>query len=202
MADLDQTLKLDPNNVEALLLRGSLRISERDKAAPADLDAASALSSNGDNMRLRLAGLYARADLFDAAVAQYDLWLAAHSGIGRDAEALSGRCRARAMSGHDLTKALDDCNRALSAAPGTPAMLESRGLVELRLGDNDKAIADFGAALAVQPKLGWALYGRGLAEQRKGLKAEGAADIAAAVAIRARLPDQAKTYGIAGPDGA
>ncbi len=201
MADLDQTLKLDPKNVEALLLRANLRISELDKAAPADLDAASALSSNSDDMRLRLAGLYARADMFDAAVAQYDLWLAAHSGIGRDAEALSGRCRARATSGRDLTKALDDCNRALSAAPGAPAMLESRGLVELRLGDNDKAIADYTAALAAQPKLGRALFGRGLAEQRKGLKAVGAADIAAAVAINPRLPAQAKKYGIVGPDG-
>lgn len=195
MADLDRTLSLNPKNVDALLMRGALRISEHDKSGPADLDAASALSPNNDNMRLSLAGLYARADLFDAAVAQYDLWLAAHSGIGRDAEALSGRCRARAMSGHDLAKALDDCNRALSAASGTPVMLESRGMVELRLGDNDKAIADYTAALATQPKRVWALYGRGLAEQREGKSAEGAADIAAASAINPKLADLAKAYG-------
>jgi tetratricopeptide (TPR) repeat protein len=117
-------------------------------------------------------------------------------------QAFNGRCWARAAAGKDLNKALDDCNRAVAGAPKTAAFLDSRGLVELRLGDNDKAIADYDAALTLQPKLGWSLYGRGLAKRRKGLKAEGDADVAAAVAINPKLPQAAKQFGIVGPDGA
>jgi tetratricopeptide (TPR) repeat protein len=75
-------------------------------------------------------------------------------------------------------------------------MLDSRGLVHLRLGEFDKAIADYDASLAINPKIGWSLYGRGLAKQRKGLTAEGAADIAAATAINPRLPDEVKAHGL------
>jgi tetratricopeptide (TPR) repeat protein len=202
MSDLDQTLKLDPKNVEALVMRGGLRLGERDKTGATDLDTAASLVSQEADLRLELAELYERAELFDAAVGQYDLWISAHRDDGRAGMAFNGRCWARAVLGRDLDKALSDCNHALGAAPHTAAFLDSRGLVRLRLGDNDKAIADYSAALAVQPKLAWSLYGRGLAELRKGMTAQGQADIAAAVAINAKLPDQAKARGIVGPDGA
>lgn len=196
MADLDQTLKLDPKNLGALVTRGELRIGERDKAGAADLDAAAALAPKEADLRLGLAGLYTRAELFQAAIGQFDLWISSHAGDGRMAEALNSRCWARAALGQDLNKALDDCNRALGLAPKTAAFLDSRGLVRLRLGDNDRAIADYDAALAIQPKLAWSLYGRGLAKLRKGMKAEGDADIAAARALNARLPDTVKRYGV------
>ena len=75
-------------------------------------------------------------------------------------------------------------------------MLDSRGLVRLRMGDFDKAIADYDAALKVNPNEAWSLYGRGLAELRKGLTAPGQADIKAAEAINPRLADEAKTAGL------
>ena len=90
--------------------------------------------------------------------------------------------------GRDLDKALADCNTALRLRPGTANMLDSRGLVRLRMGDLDKAIADYDAALATAPKMAWSLYGRGVAEQRKGLTSRGEADIAAAAAINPSCP--------------
>lgn len=202
MADLDQTLKFAPKNIDALLMRGGLRIQERDKTGSADLDAVSAMVPKEADVRFRLGVLYGIADMFDASIAQFDLWVTAHPDDGRMVQAFNGRCWARAAAGKDLNKALDDCNRAVAGAPKTAAFLDSRGLVELRLGDNDKAIADYDAALTLQPKLGWSLYGRGLAKRRKGLKAEGDADVAAAVAINPKLPQAAKQFGIVGPDGA
>ena len=86
--------------------------------------------------------------------------------------------------------------RACGSAPNAGEMLDSRGLVQLRLGSLDKAIADYDAALGQRPRTGWSLYGRGLARIRKGLKAEGEADLAAAIAIQPNLPERAKHYGI------
>ena len=61
-------------------------------------------------------------------------------------DALHGRCRLRALQGEELAKGLTDCNAAYRLSdksnPATAAILESRGLVRLRLGDYDKAIAD------------------------------------------------------------
>jgi tetratricopeptide (TPR) repeat protein len=203
MADLDQTLKLDSKNVPALLLRARLRAGEHDKAgSAADLDAVAGLVSKESDLRLTIAAAYMSSDQFDAAISQYDQWISNHSGDGRLVQAYNGRCWARAAVGRDLNKALDDCNRAVNLSPKAAAILDSRGLVELRLGDNDKAIADYDAALALQPKLGWSLYGRGLAKMRKGQKTDGAADLTAATAINPKLPDLMKTYGIVGPDGA
>jgi tetratricopeptide (TPR) repeat protein len=183
-------------------MRGGLRIGEHDKTGSDDLDAVAILVSKESDLRLPLAILYVAAEKFEAAIGQYDLWIPNHSGDGRAFQAFNGRCWARAAAGRDLNKALDDCNRAVSLNPKVAAILDSRGLVELRLGDNDKAIADYNAALALQPKLSWSLYGRGLAEMRKGQKTEGAADEAAAAAIDPKLPNLAKSYGIVGPDGA
>ncbi len=197
MADLDQAVKLRPDNVQALVSRAQLRLSENEKvAAKADLDAAALAAPKEADMRLELAGLYESIDQFEPAVVQYGLWIAAHDDDAHMAQALNGRCWARALLGRDLDQALSDCNRAIRASPKTAAMLDSRGMVRLRLGQLDKAIADYDAALALQPKIAWSLYGRGLAKQRQGLKAPGQADLDAALAIRPDLPKKAKDYGI------
>jgi tetratricopeptide (TPR) repeat protein len=198
MSDLDQTVKLSPNDIEARLARARLRIEGHDRpAARADLDAAAGVAPLQSDLRLQIGEMYSSMDAFDQAIAQYDPWIQNHPEDSRKPDALNSRCWTRALLGHDLDKALADCNAALRARPHTAAMLDSRGLVYLRLGDLDKAIADYDAALVLAPRIGWSLYGRGLAKQRKGMKAEGDADIAAAVAINPRLPDRVKLFGIA-----
>ena len=202
MADLDQTLKLKPDDIAALVARAELRLAGHDKAAASlDLDAAARLAPREADVRLRLAGLYQRVDQFDLAIAQYDLWIAAHADDGQLVQALNGRCWTRALAGRALDQALNDCNRAVRGSPKTPAVLDSRGLVYLRQGQLEKAIADYDAALALQPNSAWSLYGRGLARLRLGQKADGQADMAAATALRPKLPEEAKGYGIAASDG-
>jgi tetratricopeptide (TPR) repeat protein len=201
-ADLDQALKLKPDDIDALMMRAEVRLARKNTASAAtDLDAAARLAPKEADLRLQLGELYAQAGQFDAAIAQYDLWISAHPDEGQQAEALNGRCWVRALAGRDLDKALADCNRALRAVPRMATILDSRGMVHLRRGDLQAAVADYDAALALNPKIAWSLYGRGLAKLRLGRKADGDADVAAATAIKADLPDLAKQYGIAQPAG-
>jgi tetratricopeptide (TPR) repeat protein/predicted aspartyl protease len=194
LGDLDQALKLKPDYVAALVLRGEVRAAIKYlDGAKTDFDAALALDPN---VRLQVANAYARANQFDAALADYDIWIASHPKNEDLVGPLNGRCWVRALSGRDLDKALDDCNEALKLWPGAPQVLDSRGLVFLRLNQPDKAIADYDAALKVMSHNAWSLYGRGLAKQLKGQKSAGDADIAAAVAIAPQIAKEAKRVGL------
>jgi tetratricopeptide (TPR) repeat protein/predicted aspartyl protease len=198
MADLDHALKLKPGYTDALLLRAHLRLASGDKAAArADLDAADRALPVPSDRRFELGSAYDEIGDLDAAIPQYDRWIAAHPDDSRVPEALNGRCWARALLGHDLDKAIADCDRALKLRPHTAAFLDSRGLARLRNGDLDKALADYQAALTLEPKLGWSLYGRGIIEQRKGQAAQAKTDIAAAVALEPDLPEKMKKMGLA-----
>jgi tetratricopeptide (TPR) repeat protein len=197
MEDLDRALKFKPDDVPALMMRAGMRLDRHDTAAArTDLDTAAHAAAKEADQRLAIAGLYEAADAFDRAVAQYDLWIANHREDSRQADALNGRCWTRALWGQRLDQALADCDAALRKRPKSGEMLDSRGLVQLRLGNLDKAIADYDASLALRPATGWSLYGRGLARIRKGLKAEGEADLAAAIAVQPNLPERIKHYGI------
>lgn len=197
MDDLDRALTLAPGDVEARLFRARLRMAHHDRAAAQeDLAAAeNGLAPAADN-RLAIAAFYDAMQQQQKAIGEYDLWLRYHPEDSRRADALNGRCWARAQLGSDLGKALADCDGALHARPAEPAYLDSRGLVHLRMGDNAKAIRDYDAALALAPKMAWSLYGRGLARQRSGLKAEAQQDLSAAIALNAELPARAKQLGV------
>jgi predicted aspartyl protease len=197
MADLDHTLKLAPRSTPTLLLRARLRLTEHDNAgAVADLNAASAVAAPQDDLRLTLGEQYRAAGRQDLAITQYDQWIAGHSDDGRMAEALFGRCRARAFLGVELDKALADCNRAGSLAPKMAGVLETRAMVRLKTGDYARALTDYDAALAALPTDALALYGRGLTRLRLGKVSEGQADLAAAAAIQPKVAAQAKAFGL------
>jgi tetratricopeptide (TPR) repeat protein len=181
-----------------LLQRALVHIGAGDTAAAvADLDAADRIAPKQDAVRLRMADGYVLADRLDQAVAQYDLWIAARDQDVRLAVAMNGRCWARALQGTALDKALADCNAALKLRRDSPDILDSRGLVRLRLGDFDQSIADYDAALKQRPDNAWSLYGRGLARLKKGMSNEGRSDIAAAIAARPDIAEKAAHYGLA-----
>ena len=101
----------------------------------------------------------------------------------------------------DLALALRDCNAALKRAdkssPFYAKVADSRGLVQLRMGDYDKSIADYDASLQLNPKNAWSLYGRGIDKLRTQKTSEGAADIAQATALWPQVTDEFKRHGIA-----
>jgi tetratricopeptide (TPR) repeat protein/predicted aspartyl protease len=198
LEDFGQAIKLQPSNVPALMARAELRVRRGDpaEAVSPDLDAADHAAPKEAGVRLELGNLYQRIHNYPVAIAQFDDWINAHH---RDDIQMPGarnaRCRARALEGKDLDRALDDCNFAVRQGPKVAAYLDSRGLVYLRQGKYDKAVADYDAALALDPKLAWALYGRGLARQHLG-QAAGAADVAAATALFPKIAAEAPSYGL------
>lgn len=193
-SDFDRALKLRPGYGPALLQRGRLRLATGDAAgAAADFDAAARRNSQ---MHLPIAVYYRSAGQFSEAIAQFSQWIAAHPHAPALAGALNGRCRTRALWGRELDKALDDCNESLKLNPRVSAVLDSRGMVYLRLGQIRRAIKDYDTALRLQPKNAWSLYGRGLAELREGKKARGDADLKASAALAPALPALAKRIGL------
>ena len=200
MADFDRAIELRPEFVAALLSRAELRINARNVPdARADLDAIDKLAAKQADIRFEMGFAYERVFLLAPAIAQFDLWIAAHEDDSRKINAVAGRCRARALLGQDLTAALKDCNDAVNH--GDPKsigpMLDSRALVRLRLGDYDKAISDYDAALKTIANKGWAYYGRGLAKLKKNQRAQGEADIAEALKIAPQVADEYKKLGFA-----
>ncbi|MBV8211420.1 MAG: aspartyl protease family protein [Burkholderiaceae bacterium] len=199
--DLDQALKLKPDDVEALLARAKLSLTRHDApAVVADLQAADQASPKVANVRLEIAAIYTQAEMLEAALLQYDLWIAAHPEDAGQARAKNGRCWVRALMGRDLDKALDDCDHAVNMIGNSAEFLDSRGLVLLRLGKYDRSIDDYDAALRLNPRIAWSLYGRGVARLHKGMTAEGQADIAAAIAVRPSIVDDARKHGIVPPE--
>jgi tetratricopeptide (TPR) repeat protein len=194
LADFDQALKLKADDAASLIGRGELFLATRaPERAKADFDAALRLEPDRG---LQVAAIYSATGHFEAAVAGYDAWIAAHPRAENPVAALNGRCWARTLWNRDLDKALADCDAALRHGPRTAGLFDSRGLTHLRRGELDAAIADYNEALKLQPKLAWSLYGRGLAERGKGLGPAADSDIAAAVAIQPNLPVMAKRYGL------
>jgi len=198
--DLDQTLKLNPQHVTALVSRAGLLLANGDvKAAAADLDVANRTATKQEDLRYEMAAVYERADRLSAAVAQYDLWIAAHVDDERIPYAQNASCWARALLG-DLSLALRDCNAALKRAKkGSPfyaQVADSRGLVFLRLGDYPKSIADYDGAIAIAPKTAWSWYGRGIDKLRQHQSAAGDADIAQAKSLLPTIGEAATRHGI------
>ncbi|HEY3814300.1 MAG TPA: aspartyl protease family protein [Caulobacteraceae bacterium] len=196
-ADLDQALAIDPKFASALLHRGNLDLAAKDlPRAAADFDAALKAAPDDDAMHRSIAAYYVLHRHWAEAIPHYDAWIDVHPNDDSLWKVLNERCWARAMTGKDLDKALDDCNAALKKGPRNSQVLDSRGMVNLRLGRFKEAIADYDAAIKLEPKEAWSLYGRGLAKQRSGMKPEGDADIAAALALNPHLDAEARQIGL------
>ena len=196
MADFDEALKLKADDIDALLWRARVRLGGDDIAgATTDLAALDRVAPKQANVRLEIAGDYVRTDMLEAALAQFDLWIAAHPDDAKLPGAKNGRCWVRALLGADLDKALKDCNDALRMIESAE-FLDSRGLVLLRLGEYDKSMADYDASLNLKPGNAWSLYGRGIDRLRKGMAAQGQADIDAAKAITPSIAEEAKRHGV------
>jgi tetratricopeptide (TPR) repeat protein len=132
------------------------------------------------------ATLQSQLDHYAEAVADLGVALGKHE----DPDSRNLRCWYRAIWGRQLQEALYDCNRALDASPNQPAFLDSRGLVQFRLGNYQAAVADYDAALKLRPDAPTSLYVRGIARKRLGVEG-GDQDIATALA---RSPGVAKDF--------
>jgi tetratricopeptide (TPR) repeat protein len=200
--DYYRALELKPDHVPALLARADISVSRKDViAARADLDSINQLSAKQADIRLALAHRYNRLGAFSMAIAQFDPWIEFHAVDLNLAEALNGRCWARASQNVDLGKALDDCDAALKLSPSqkfpAAAVLASRGLVRLRMGDYEQSIVDYSDSIKMNFRNAMALYGRGIDKMRLGHTEEGQADLTEALLQVPRISDEFALRGIA-----
>lgn len=186
LADFNAAIRMRQNFFEAHLARAALLINwskappGSDIQARADINIVALLAPDSSELHLEVARLYSGTSQYANAIRQIDQWLYYHDGDAMQPVAWNLRCWVRAEADTDLDKALKDCDRAHDALPKSASILDSRGLVYLRLGRLDQSIADYDAALAINPRIPDSLYGRGLAELRQGKAAAGHADLAAA----------------------
>ena len=220
LQDYDAAITARPDDIDAHMARAQLlQRHPAASSAPAsdeiksDLDAVNGLAAPAANLRLALSDLYERLGNYPAALDQIDRYLDNHRLRDEQATGLNSRCWLRATANRDLQAALDDCNHALTLrphaeaktgtligedlAPEDPAVLDSRGLVYLRLGNLKDAVRDYDSALRVSPNMPAALYGRGLAELRQGQKTQGQADLAAAAKLDGGIAQSFAQMGLA-----
>ncbi len=96
--------------------------------------------------------------------------------IGNNRDVLNAQCWTRAVANRELEKAREACDASLAFA-STPAVLDSRGLVNLREGKWQAAWDDYDAAFTADPMLASSLYGRGLAALALGRMEDGENDL-------------------------
>lgn len=180
-------IKLDDGDPAPYKLRGaSYLFQKRFEQARLDfknasrLDPTDAENHAGFGEALRGQGKY------DEAIAQFDI---AVKLAQSDPRMWNARCWTRATFNRDLGKGLFDCNTALRLSPGQPDILDSRGLIYLRLGKLELAERNFSASLRQRPSLATALYGRGIAKLRRGDSRGAQRDILAARTIDQNVDD-------------
>jgi tetratricopeptide (TPR) repeat protein len=177
LADFSRALQLNPMDAFARQGRAELYLFRGDDAqANKDLDQAASLGHGDREILSRNAVIYDNAGRYASAVRIYDQLIAQ----APNSNLYGARCWARAEWGHELERALADCDAAIKTAPGRANLLDSRGLVHLRLGKFDEAVRDYDAALSLDPQHVQSFFGRGIAKSRKGAKQEGLSDIAKA----------------------
>ena len=191
---------MNPQDGLAYLARAELYLGRNDDdRATQNFDAAQRLPTGGVAVLMREALAYDRVARYEQAVHFYDAAVALSPGEAKDPKFLNERCWTRAEWGRELEKALADCNLALALKPGTAAILDSRGLVQLRLGQYDLAIADYSEAIRLSPKQASSLFGRALAKSRKGDKVGADADLSVATCINAGIAATYARYGLKPP---
>ena len=196
--DIAAAIRLDPKSVDALAARsgramesGALDAADRDIAAIERIDPGSRQAAG-----LRMESLIKRGNktgalkVADSSVAKFG-----------DAQAYNERCWTKATLNVSVDTAMADCEKALILSPGRAATLDSRGFVNLRIGQIDRAIADYDAALKAEPRQAASLFGRGIAYARKGNRTQAIADLAEARRIAPKIEARFATFGVTVPAG-
>ena len=195
--DFDRALRLKPKSSRAMAARGRMLLELDDEAgARTDFEAAVLAAPDDPEILWQAARAMDEAGRFSAAVGYYDRLLTRFPTDTRRSRTLNARCWTRAKWGHELAQALSDCEAAIALSPQAPAFLDSKALVELRLGHADQAVKDYDAAVAAGSNGADSLFGRGLARSKNGDAAGGRADTAAAEKLDATVAGRFANWGL------
>jgi tetratricopeptide (TPR) repeat protein len=197
LRDFDAAVRLSPRDAGALRNRGALyaKLGQHDRAIQ-DFDTVVAVAPNDPIAFFDRGYAHFGKRQYGLAVIDYGTAIALDPMLG---PAYLNRCLALTVQGHELVKALADCDQALKLLPVSIVARETRGFIFLKLGDPAIAQAEYEAALRLDPNRALALYGLGLAKRRLGRHTEGKADQAAALALSPSVADEFSVYGVAWP---
>lgn len=196
---LDQAIKLKPDFARAYQDRGVsyLNTDQKDRALQEfdqaiKLAPASEPAILGDVLRLR--------GQLRAAMSQYALAVQDFDQLKKlrtdNPDILNEGCWTRAIWGQELDKALTDCNASLRLRPNSASTLDSRGLVNFRLGKYSQAVADYDAAITLNGSYAGSHYVRGLAKLKMGDKTGGDQDVSRAKEMSNKVVSQYDAYGV------
>jgi tetratricopeptide (TPR) repeat protein len=154
-----------------------------------DLTRKIAANHNDQDSYFKRGSSYAIKHAYTLALPDFDEVIRQHP----DGDAYNNRCLTRAALG-DLQGASKDCDEALRLKPGFANALDSRGLVDLKLGRNSDAIKDYSASIDKDPRSVSSLFGRALATRRNG--GDGSIDLELATSMDANIGREFASYGV------
>lgn len=196
-ADLARASTLAPDSFQVVQARVDLELNAGNQGAAADLVTqaikqtsvkeaswSQLLALRGVVTALRGNRPAAEQDFSDALKASDNAWK------------INNVCWLLATHNVSLPTALYICDQGLEQEPDRIALLDSKGLVLLRMGRNQDALAAYEAALARRINYPHSLMGRGIARLRLGDQAGGEADIKAALKAHPSLQQDYASYGV------
>jgi tetratricopeptide (TPR) repeat protein len=192
MADLDEALKLEPDQSEALAMKASLLVEQK-RFAEALAAYDSALAQEPSSLRFqrgRAAALYKTGRVQEAEKA-----FAAIRTKSTQAADLNSLCWEKATAGIMIESALADCIEATKLAPTNSSYQDSLAFALLRLGKLDESITAYTSAIA-KGKSAASYMGRALAYLRKGDIARARADRGEALKRNRAVEVEFADYGL------
>lgn len=118
------------------------------------------------------------------------------AGKPENSEVLNADCWFRGLFNVALDSAVRGCTQAVERADNPMAALDSRAMVQFRLGNYDAALADLDAVLRIAPAIPDSRYLRGVVRLRNGDEA-GREDIETALRMSPRLAEFYARHGVA-----
>lgn len=193
IADLEAAYELDPSNEIAFALAKELAYAGRGDEAAELLDVLPVRDderSGHADARAVVSGL--QGDTGGA----LSLLAEVVADKPEDSRALNAECWFRGLFNVALERAMDGCTRAVERADNPMAALDSRAMVQFRLGNYEAAIADLDAVLKMAPAVPDSRYLRGIVRLKKGDRG-GREDIETALRMSPRLQEFYRRHGVA-----
>ncbi|GGD70139.1 DUF3857 domain-containing protein [Croceicoccus mobilis] len=164
LAARQKAFELDPKPYLAMGLAQEMGETGQIDAALALLEANDDWGDSHEGFVQSKAEVMAYGDMAEDGLAEIEALIAESPG---KSYLLNSSCWYRARHGVGRDDMMDVCNRAVEQV-GSPAVLDSRSLAWLTVGEPAKALADADAALAISPDMVASRYVRGFAQRALG----------------------------------
>lgn len=195
--DITTALKLEPTNLSALFGKAALEYDRGDFASAAqsyiqirEVDGNKPGTLNLLGFALYRSGHTAEADqIFEQART-----------LARNSQTLSALCWGKVSFNVALDRALEECQAALKLDPDEPHVLDSRGMIYLRMGRFKEARSDFDRALRQFPQQANSLFARAVLRARTGDWDGARKDAQAALRLWPHAAETFQRWGIEVPE--